>query len=186
MLFESIGKGSIKYRVNGLNLIYSERLPKNSFYSPNDNKNVDYGIIHNEYDILTKSGKDIEVKTARKRRKNNTFQFNGINPNYNYDFMICLGVCQEKLMYRILSKTNFQYIHKERNHYLIVEDLKKQLVRMNPDNQVNFKLTLKLNEMSDISNIIDDLKKKYRFEIASQTKINLYNLKFNKFLKILF
>ena len=27
---------------------------------------VDDGVIHNEYDILTKSGKYIEVKTARK------------------------------------------------------------------------------------------------------------------------
>jgi len=37
---------------------------------------VDDGVIHNEYDILTKSGKYIEVKTARKGRTNNTFQFN--------------------------------------------------------------------------------------------------------------
>ncbi len=33
MFFNSKGKGSIKYRVRGLNLIYSENLPSNAFYS---------------------------------------------------------------------------------------------------------------------------------------------------------
>ncbi|GHV13235.1 hypothetical protein AGMMS49938_07480 [Fibrobacterales bacterium] len=45
MFFESKGKGSIKYRVDGLNLIYSERLPKNSFYIPNTNKTVDVKCV---------------------------------------------------------------------------------------------------------------------------------------------
>ena len=47
----------------------------------------DDGIIHNEYDIRTKTGLTFEVKTARKGRSNDTFQFNGINPNYNYNYM---------------------------------------------------------------------------------------------------
>lgn len=34
MFYESKGKGSVKYRVKGLNLIHSERLPKDSFYLP--------------------------------------------------------------------------------------------------------------------------------------------------------
>jgi hypothetical protein len=38
MFFESKGKGSIKYRVRGFNLIHSERLPKNSFYIPSEDK----------------------------------------------------------------------------------------------------------------------------------------------------
>lgn len=33
MFFNSKGKGSIKYRVKGFNLIYSENLPSNTFYS---------------------------------------------------------------------------------------------------------------------------------------------------------
>ncbi|GAA9838635.1 hypothetical protein VN0558_12690 [Helicobacter pylori] len=49
---------------------------------------INDGIIHDEYDIMTKSGVFFEVKTARKGRTNNTFQFNGINPRYNYDFLI--------------------------------------------------------------------------------------------------
>ncbi|MDR1544768.1 MAG: hypothetical protein LBS50_10275 [Prevotellaceae bacterium] len=39
MFFESKGKGSVKYRVRGFNLIHSERLPKNSFYVPATQKN---------------------------------------------------------------------------------------------------------------------------------------------------
>ncbi|MBX2931063.1 MAG: hypothetical protein KF781_03825 [Chitinophagaceae bacterium] len=45
MFFESNGKGSIKYRVKGFNLIHSERLPKNSFYIPHNNKNVDVKCV---------------------------------------------------------------------------------------------------------------------------------------------
>ncbi|MDR1726124.1 MAG: hypothetical protein LBR28_07030 [Bacteroidales bacterium] len=45
MFFESKGKGSIKYRVKGFNLIHSERLPKNSFYIPVSNKTVDVKCV---------------------------------------------------------------------------------------------------------------------------------------------
>jgi len=120
---------------------------------------VDDGVIHNEYDVLTKSGKYIEVKTARKGRTNNTFQFNGINPRYNYDYMICLGVCEDKLLYRIFLKSEIQYIHKERNYFIIQGNYKRQLVRMNPDNHVNLKLTINLNDLYDISNLVTELKK---------------------------
>ncbi len=45
MFFESKGKGSIKYRVQGFNLIHSERLPKNSFYIPTTQKTVDVKCV---------------------------------------------------------------------------------------------------------------------------------------------
>jgi hypothetical protein len=45
MFFDSKGKGSIKYRVNGFNLIHSERIPKNSFYIPTTNKVVDVKCV---------------------------------------------------------------------------------------------------------------------------------------------
>jgi len=54
MFFESKGKGSIKYRVNGFNLIHSERLPKNSFYTPSDNKSVDVKCV---FQIWSKKNK---------------------------------------------------------------------------------------------------------------------------------
>ncbi len=121
---------------------------------------IDDGIIHNEYDIKTKSGKLIEVKTARKGRSNNTFQFNGLNPRYNYDYLICLGICEDKLLYRIFAKSEIQYLHKERSHFIIQGDYKRQLVQMNPDNHVNLKLTISLNDLYDISNLIEELKEK--------------------------
>ena len=45
MFFESKGKGLVKYRVQGLHLIHSERLPCNSFYVPNTNKVVDVKCV---------------------------------------------------------------------------------------------------------------------------------------------
>jgi hypothetical protein len=45
MFFESKGKGSVKYRVRGFNLIHSERLPKNSFYIPATQKTVDVKCV---------------------------------------------------------------------------------------------------------------------------------------------
>ncbi|WP_038079792.1 restriction endonuclease [Ureaplasma canigenitalium] len=44
MFFESKGKGSIRYRVKGFNLIHNEVLPKNSFYLPNG-KDVDVKCV---------------------------------------------------------------------------------------------------------------------------------------------
>ena len=115
------------------------------------------GTIHNEYDIITESGKKIEVKTARKGSKNNTFQFNGINPKYNYDFIICLGICEDKLLYRIFSKTESKYIHNDRKEYIVQGDFKRQLVQMNPDNHVNFKLTISLSDLHTIDTLIAEL-----------------------------
>ncbi|MDR0927255.1 MAG: SAM-dependent methyltransferase [Ignavibacteria bacterium] len=45
MFFESKGKGSVKYRVRGFNLIHSERLPKDSFYVPTTRKAVDVKCV---------------------------------------------------------------------------------------------------------------------------------------------
>lgn len=45
MFFESKGKGSIKYRVKNFNLIYSEKLPSNSFYNPNTSKEVNVECV---------------------------------------------------------------------------------------------------------------------------------------------
>jgi hypothetical protein len=118
---------------------------------------IDDGVIHNEYDILTVSGIYFEVKTARKGRSNNTFQFNGINPSYNYHYLICLGVCEEKLLYRIFKKNEIEYKHRDRKHYIVQGDFQRQLVQMNPNNLVNLKLTLNITDLFDIQNLIRDL-----------------------------
>ncbi|MCE8163984.1 MAG: SAM-dependent methyltransferase [Candidatus Moeniiplasma glomeromycotorum] len=45
MFFDSKGKGSIKYRVKGFNLIYSEQLEENAFYTPNNNEDIDIKCV---------------------------------------------------------------------------------------------------------------------------------------------
>ncbi len=54
MFFESKGKGSVKYRVKGFNLLHNERLEKNSFYNPNTDKNID---VHCIFQIWSKNYK---------------------------------------------------------------------------------------------------------------------------------
>ncbi|WAM01223.1 hypothetical protein NWE60_00930 [Mycoplasmopsis felis] len=72
--------------------------------------------IHNEYDVIVDTGKKLylEIKTARQGRKNPTFQFNGINPNYNYDYLICIGITQSEILYKIISKHN-DFVHQWQN-----------------------------------------------------------------------
>lgn len=71
MFFESSGKGSIKYRVDGFNLIYSERLPSNSFYTPHNNKYIDVKCV---FQIWSKHHKkEKEEFSWYKHRKNEPF-----------------------------------------------------------------------------------------------------------------
>jgi hypothetical protein len=71
MFFESKGKGSIKYRVAGFNLVHSERLMENSFYTPNNNKNVDVKCV---FQIWSRNHKtEIEEFSWYKHRKNEPF-----------------------------------------------------------------------------------------------------------------
>lgn len=71
MFFESKGKGSIKYRVKGFNLIHSERLVENAFYNPNTNKSVDVKCV---FQIWSKNHKtEDEEFSWYKHRKNEPF-----------------------------------------------------------------------------------------------------------------
>ncbi len=72
MFFDSKGKGSIKYRVKGFNLIHSERLPKDSFYTPNNNKNIDVKCV---FQIWSKNHKvKNEEFSWYKNKKNEPFR----------------------------------------------------------------------------------------------------------------
>lgn len=85
MFFKSKGKGSIRYRVKGLNLIYEENLPKNSFYLDNG-KDIDvkccfqiwsknHSITNNEYNWYSNNKNEpfqdilkvVTVSLAKKR-----------------------------------------------------------------------------------------------------------------------
>ncbi|MDR0927254.1 MAG: restriction endonuclease [Ignavibacteria bacterium] len=118
---------------------------------------IDDGVIHNEYDVKTQSGILFEVKTARKGRSNNSFQFNGINPRYNYDYLLCIGICEDAIVFRIFEKKDVSYHHKDRKFYIKQDEFEKQLVQMNPDNQVNYKLTLNIKDFHNISLLSNQL-----------------------------
>ena len=115
-------------------------------------------VIHDEYDIETTSGVRFEVKTARKGRSTNTFQFNGLDPRYNYHYLICLGLSEYDLFYRIFRKSDMKYEHTNQKYYITQGNLKKQLVKMNPDNLVNFKLTLNIKDLYNINGFENELK----------------------------
>ncbi|WP_324286859.1 type II restriction endonuclease [Helicobacter pylori] len=63
------------------------------------------------------------------------------------------------MLYRIFKKDEIHYIHKERKYFMKQSEFKKQLVPMNPDNQVNDKLTLHLKELEEITNLIKELER---------------------------
>ena len=115
--------------------------------------NVNTGVnetIHDEYDILLTNGKKVEIKTARKGRESNTYQFNGLNPFYNYDYIILIGISSTDVKY-LLIKGKVKYNHKDRKHYLEINNKNKNLTKMNPNDDKNLKFTLKDNDLKDIS-----------------------------------
>lgn len=121
-------------------------------------KMQDFGeVVHDEFDICLENNTKIEIKTARKGLKNNTFQFSGINPHYNCDYILCIGLSLEAAFFKII-KGNKIYNHKERKFYLKVNDKERQLVAMNPGNQANYKLTLQLKDLDRIETFIDSIR----------------------------
>lgn len=68
MFFESKGKGSIKYRVKGFNLLHSEKLNDNSFYNPNNQKNVDVKCV---FQIWSKHHKSEKQEFSWYKNKSN-------------------------------------------------------------------------------------------------------------------
>jgi len=59
MFFNSKGKGSLKYRVKEFNLIYSEKIEKNAFYAPNNNKDIDIKCV---FQIWSKNYFNLNIK----------------------------------------------------------------------------------------------------------------------------
>ena len=111
--------------------------------------------IHDEYDILSQ-GRKIEIKTARQGLRSKTFQFNGINPSYNHDFIIFIGLTSVNAFYQVVDEAA-HYVHQKRKYYLRVDGQNRQLVSMNPGNSVNYKLTLPLSKMKPISSFAETL-----------------------------
>lgn len=114
-------------------------------------------VIHDEYDICLKDNTKIEIKTARKGIKNNTYQFNGISPHYNCKYIFCIGIKADGAFFKIIDGEKI-YDHKSRSFYLKVGDRTKKLVAMNPQNQVNFKLTLSQDDLLPIEQFEETIK----------------------------
>ena len=123
-----------------------------------DHNDQQYGE-HTEYDLIS-NNKKIEIKTARNSTRN-TCQFNGLNPNYNYDFVFLLGIKKEEIRYKLISKKKINYVHSERSWYVNCEvngnSKLKKLVSMNPGNTVNNKLTLSWKELEVFENFQNEI-----------------------------
>jgi hypothetical protein len=68
-----------------------------------------------------------------------------------------LGICEDAIVFRIFEKNEISYHHRDRKYYIKQGDFEKQLVQMNPDNQVNYKLTLNIRDLYDISLLAEQL-----------------------------
>ena len=78
-----------------------------------------------------------EVKTAS-LGANGTFQFNHVRLDRKYDYLLCLGVCPNQVVFNMWSKGD------------VVVGLAGTLARMAEGQAVTYKLTKKLEDMGDV------------------------------------
>ena len=85
-------------------------------------------------------GKLCEVKTAS-LGANGTFQFNHIRLDKPYLYLLCLGVCPQRIVFNVWRKGD------------IAEGKAGTLVRMAEGQSVTFKLTKKLDDMRPVEDL---------------------------------
>ncbi|MBS1787236.1 MAG: hypothetical protein JST85_05915 [Acidobacteria bacterium] len=90
-------------------------------------------------------GHPFEIKTAS-LGANGTFQFNHVRLDRAYEYLLCLGICPEEIVYNIWRKGE------------VAEGKAGRLVRMAEGQAVTWKLTKKLNAMAPIKNLPDNLR----------------------------
>ena len=78
-----------------------------------------------------------EVKTASLGAKG-TFQFNHVRLDRDYDYLLCLGICPQEIVFNIWRKG------------MVAEQKAGNLVRMAEGQGVTFKITKRLHEMSPV------------------------------------
>ena len=81
-----------------------------------------------------------EVKTAS-LGANGTFQFNHVRLDRMYAYLLCLGVCPDRLVFNMWRKGD------------VAENRAGRLVRMAEGQAVTYKLTKKLGDMLDIEDM---------------------------------
>ena len=81
-----------------------------------------------------------EIKTAS-LGVNGTFQFNHVRMDRDYDYLLCLGICPDQLVFDMWRKG------------AVAENRAGRLVRMAEGQAVTYKLTKRLAEMNTIQSL---------------------------------
>ncbi len=89
--------------------------------------------------------RQFEVKTAS-LGANNTFQFNHVRLDREYDYLFCLGICPHDILFNIWRKGD------------VAENRAGRLVRMAEGQAVTYKVTKKLADMKPIETLPEVLR----------------------------
>jgi hypothetical protein len=91
------------------------------------------------------AGHPFEIKTAS-LGANHTFQFNHVRLDRNYEYLLCLGICPQEIVYNLWRKGE------------VAEGKAGKLVRMAEGQAVTYKLTKQLSTMIPIRDLPDNLR----------------------------
>jgi len=91
------------------------------------------------------AGRRFEVKTAS-LGANSTFQFNHVRLDRTFEFLLCLGICPDRLVFNLWRKGE------------VAEGQAGAMVRMAEGQAVTFKITKKLADMRPIDDLPDVLR----------------------------
>ena len=86
-----------------------------------------------------------EVKTAS-LGANGTFQFNHVRMDRDYDYLLCLGICPNQVVFEMWRKG------------AVAENRAGTLVRMAEGQAVTYKLTKRLEDMESIAQLPDRIR----------------------------
>jgi len=86
------------------------------------------------------AGHAFEVKTASQGAKG-TFQFNHVRLDRKYEYLLCLGICPEEIVFHMWRKGE------------VAEGKAGSLVRMAEGQSVTYKITKKLSDMRPIADL---------------------------------
>ena len=88
----------------------------------------------------------LEIKTAS-LGANGTFQFNHIRHDRKYDYLLCLGICPDDVVFAMWRKG------------AVAEGRAGTLVKMAESQSITFKLTKKLSDMRPINELPGEIRK---------------------------
>lgn len=89
---------------------------------------------------MTIAQRRFEVKTAS-LGSNGTFQFNHVRLDRRYDYLLCLGICPQEIVFNMWRKGE------------VAEERAGRLVRMAEGQAVTYKITKKLADMRSIDGL---------------------------------